>query len=403
MISVDNLVVRNKLVTSSQTGGTLHLLGTGSRQPAVEKALLVQGGATIAGVLTAGTLDVTANATVYGEVTADGGFGAVSTAAVTLNGLLTCDAVSTALFANEFYVAPGGSDVTGDGTVANPFATIGKAVLVGEEVRGTIILQPGTYVEDVVVQSCMTLVGKGDVVIRGDVRISISSAITPGTVALLSLRVEGQVTDRVFAPALAGDHVLVMTDCTVAYTGNGTAIAISGTAASTHYLTNCRIDATLAAEEVYMEALKCETGTATLTKCHFRMHTPTASAVEGAVVRLSCDARMDDCTVSLDVGTVTSFNAYLCQLLGVGKVYTVVGSTFNFTAEAPIGGTVYGAYVFVQANTTAYFVRNVFNLQDTTSGGAVYNNGSAYTLGNVALAGSVTGFTGNLATPLATI
>jgi hypothetical protein len=261
----------------------------------------------------------------------------------------------------------------------------------------------------VVLAACVALVGKGEAIIRGNVRISISSAVAPGTVSLLSLRVEGQVTDRVLPPAVAGDHVLVMSNCTVAHTGNGAAMAISGTAASTHYLTNCRIDTTVVAGlAADTDALTCETGTATLTKCQFGVRA-TAAGISTAVITLSSDARMDDCTVSLvavvtDLGALS--NVYLCKLLGAGKVCTIQGCMFNFTAEAPIGsigGPLYGASV--QSTTTAYFVRNVFNLQNTSTltGGAVLNGGTAYTHGNVALTGSLSGFVGTPATPLATI
>jgi hypothetical protein len=64
------------------------------------------------------------------------------------------------LGAQKLYVSTSGSDVTGDGTLANPFATIQKGVT--SAVSGdTVMVLPGTYVGVVNVTKSLTLMGSG--------------------------------------------------------------------------------------------------------------------------------------------------------------------------------------------------------------------------------------------------
>ena len=397
-VAVDNLIVQNRLQTSTQTGGTLTLEGTGSRQPAVEKALLVQGGGTIAGVLTVGTLDVTANATVYGLVTADGGFGAVHTAAVTLNGILTCAAVNTALFALQFYVAPGGSDVTGNGTITSPFSSVGAAVAAAEAdpdntAPRCIVLQPGTYTENVLIQSCLAVVGNGDVAIEGNVRIFIAPGATPpGIISLHGIRIEGRIRDSPLG-LVSGDHTLVLSGCTVNSRSTFAAAVLvnPGEAAVTCYITNCAL--TTVATGTYLVPALHVYGTRTsaiLTGSTFTVNT-TVATVKIDVLRLGCDVRMEGCTLAL-TANVDGLEATLCRVFSTGRALSVRDCTFTFTA---LDSSVSPAFLTAVSydETDAYFIRNLFS-SNGVGGQAVTNGatGTAYTQGNVSLPGSFTGF-----------
>jgi hypothetical protein len=59
-----------------------------------------------------------------------------------------------------YYVSTSGNDVTGDGTIATPFLTIGKGVTTASS-GDTVIALAGTYVEAVNVTKSLTLLGAG--------------------------------------------------------------------------------------------------------------------------------------------------------------------------------------------------------------------------------------------------
>ena len=58
-----------------------------------------------------------------------------------------------------FYVAPTGSDSAGDGTISSPFATISHAVARATS-GSTVIVEPGTYREMVLVTTKITLLSQ---------------------------------------------------------------------------------------------------------------------------------------------------------------------------------------------------------------------------------------------------
>ena len=64
---------------------------------------------------------------------------------------------------NEFHVSVSGNDTTGNGSVINPFATIGQAVTTaGTNIHSVIVVHPGTYVENVAVTAnSITITGTG--------------------------------------------------------------------------------------------------------------------------------------------------------------------------------------------------------------------------------------------------
>ena len=409
MASVDNVIVQNQLRTSSQSGGTLHLKGTGSRQPAVEKALVVQGGASFAGVVTVGTLDVGANATVYGEVIADGGFGNVTTPAVTLNGILTCPAVSTSVFAQQYFIAPGGSNVTGNGTVANPYATIGAGIAAAYAAELTsvcIVLTAGTYTEDVSIDSSIatdiTIVGSGpdQVTVQGNIAIAVSSESAlsvPGTVSFIGLAIAGKLWD--FSQLI--ERKLVVENCSVTSTALDNAgpsvLFLSGHL----WMSNSVVTCTGNGENPFNDsAMICLAIDATVKNSHFVFSVTDGTSEGVATSVILQNGSVSSCTFDLLLANDNLKEAYVCVFAGFeGPTDTVIlqDSFLNLTIESqdlPPNDSITGVYN--SAASASYFIRNTFNVKGTApSAPVVYNDnsfGSTYSQGNVALPGSLTGF-----------
>lgn len=420
MASIDNLIVQNRLRTSLQSGGTLHLKGTGSRQPAVEKALVVQGGGTFAGIVTVGTLDVGANATVYGEVTADGGFGDVTTSAVTLDGVLTCPAVSTPAFAQQYFVAPGGNNTTGNGTVANPFATVGAAIAAAYAAAGSsacIVLAAGTYTEDVSIDSSVatdiTIVGSGreEVLLQGNVAIgkgTPSSISVPGTVSILGLSIFGKIWDI----SELADNELVISNCNVT---DGGIVFYSYDGESNVYgtlrMTNCNVTCTENQNPFFVDAaLFCYSKHAILNNCQFTYVSTTIEEIyraQGATVS-ALTSIVNDCTFNLALANDFVHNGFSCFFndffYSPEATLTLKNCTVNLQITNVIGYLLFSISGVYTNAAYSYVIDNTFNVQRGIGGfPAVYNYGiSTYTQGNVALPGSLTGY-GNATTPLVTI
>jgi hypothetical protein len=418
MASVDNLIVQNQLRTSSQSGGTLHLKGTGSRQPAVEKALVVQGGASFAGVVTVGTLEVGANATVYGEVTADGGFGNVTTPAVALNGILTCPAVSTPAFAQQYFVAPAGSDVTGNGTVANPFATIGAgiaAAYAAEVASVCIVLAAGTYTEDVSIDSSIatdiTIVGSGreETKLNGNIAIGVSSELdlsVAGTVCIMGLGIVGKVWEVSFS----AERQLIIDSCNIESTNfnnsgptvlfqcsDSTFETLFGVLKMSHCLVNCTGNNQNIA--YYDTTFTCLAKELVLRNCNFTYECISETLISNpacANINIFTSCNANTCTFDLKLANDTpgqAFSLILQQFYySPTSVLLLENCTVNLFITNIIGYTsnIFGVYT----NTAySYFIKNTFNVQRGIAGiKAVFNFGSTYTQGNVALPGSSTGF-----------
>lgn len=112
----------------------------------------------------------------------------------------------TAGYVSFVCVATTGDDVTGDGTGANPFATVNRALAAahpGDEVR----IGGGTYIEDVLNDSvdALTIVGGFDVAggWRRDLR-GHPTVIRPVTASKAALTLSGVVSNRVDGLTLTG-------------------------------------------------------------------------------------------------------------------------------------------------------------------------------------------------------
>jgi len=415
MASVDNLIVQNQLRTSVQSGGTLHLKGTGSRQPAVEKALVVQGGASFAGVVTVGTLDVGANVTVYGEVTADGGFSDVTTTAVTLDGVLTCPAVSTPAFARQYFVAPGGNATTGNGTVANPFASIGAALAAAYAAADTsacIVLAAGTYTESVSIDSSLAtdiaIVGRGreEVTLYGNVVIDVGPGTgigVLGTVSIMGISIFGKLRDSIYFQQV--ERQLVVKDCNVTSTGLGPAVWFGHGNAGTLHMIGCNIYCTAPAGFVNV-ALFCVSLNCILTNCKLTFASIAELNLGSALVANigSASVSVTNCTFNLLLANNRVQQARCC-LCSPGNSLLFQECTLNVQIANDSGLPFLIDGIFVNLTDYSYFIKNTFNVQCVSGiGNAVLNNGAGayYSQGNVALPGSLTGYS-NPVTPLATI
>lgn len=115
-------------LTATQNGQALQAAGLNSAGPL--------GGVVTLPALTSGSYSVSANVS----------FAGVSTSGEVhpLSGTVTISAQTPAAPLNTLYVSPSGNDATGNGTFANPYATVAQALTVAP-VGATILVEPGTY------------------------------------------------------------------------------------------------------------------------------------------------------------------------------------------------------------------------------------------------------------------
>jgi hypothetical protein len=148
--------VQGELQTATQVGGGLTLQGADNPIP-----LVVNTGAAVKNIFATPLLECLGNLHVAGTLSASL-YDNVYAPSADVSGEVTCAALSTALFSSDFYVAPGGDDGSGNGSATNPFKTIQRALTQVEITVGngakTIHLAPGTYMEDLFINSCVSIV-----------------------------------------------------------------------------------------------------------------------------------------------------------------------------------------------------------------------------------------------------
>ncbi len=188
----------------------------------------------------------------------------------------------------EYFVATNGNDLTGDGSMEAPFATIQKAVDIAEAAVGAAVVyvSTGTYSENVLIE-------RGDIAIQGASESSegvngtivvglISVSINTGTsdlfgnqVILKGLFISGGISDT----TASVQHTLILEDCRIDTENlDSYAISVSGTVADQRtYLTNCRITQTATAATTNALVL-CNTGRLLVDMCNFTVRT-TSSCV----------------------------------------------------------------------------------------------------------------------------
>jgi hypothetical protein len=154
--------------------------------------------------------------------------GAVGTAGQVLvsNGteIIWQDPAGIAPFSYNFYVSNvSGNDGTGDGTIANPWKTIGAALDVAGTIPDTnqisIFLAAGTYTEQVDINRANTfLCGSATslstaTVINGQIIIDLTSSTLPFVIGGVS---SVQVTNIIYRNAVAKNQSFLITDCLIA-------------------------------------------------------------------------------------------------------------------------------------------------------------------------------------------
>jgi hypothetical protein len=202
---VNDLTVLNKLTSGNQIGGTLTLQGIGSRQPATEKALVVNTGAIFGGLVTIGSLAV-GDLEVLGNVTATH-FGPIVTDSITAENFVQCPRLSTSIFSRTYYVAISEVPIVGlgipNGSATNPFTSIQNAIIAGTAAfpgaNIQIVVAAGVYEEDVTISSYTTILAStrnpSDTIIIGNVLIDVvTHSSSPKVVTLEGLRVNGQIS-----------------------------------------------------------------------------------------------------------------------------------------------------------------------------------------------------------------
>ena len=274
----------------------------------------------------------------------------------------------------EFFVSNNGNDITGDGSVLNPYATIQKAITQAELISSAanicvINVASGNYVGDLTF-------AKGYVMLCGALSTQTANEITEitggititcaGAADLFNRQVIFQGFNitcgagKLCTDNSTTSHTVAFQDCKIFSVGrffNG----ISTGADARTYFTNCEISQTNVATtdstvRVNLGAVELErvdittdgaancleiSGTASLTRCGLCTFENT-NATGAAVVQIS--------TTSLAIMSIGN----------TSLTYT------NAAAKAP-GAAIAGIYINSGVNTTLILIGNVFNLAGTSS------------------------------------
>ena len=399
---VADLTVRNHLRASFQTGKLLTLTGIGSAAPELELGLIVDTGAEFSGQVTAGAVEVSGDATVLGLL-AGVEYGPMAATSLEVAGIITAVAAVTALFAYQYYVAPVGDDVYGNGTITDPFQTIGKAVATAEAADAAghvaaVILCAGTYTEDVLLQTGITLSSSSGAVIAGNVRISIAAGTRTDTVTLQGVTVHGSVVHGGVLEPTSAAHDLVMRECTISQVGD--VHALEATADAHVYATDCIFrTAVTGTAALGPQVLLDDETVYTFTGCAFDF---AADALEVGFTQvfLAGAGSVTACVFTLYVNTVdaSTIAASLLRLDTTG-LNTVSACTFSSAYDIVLNGPA-GDMVGVRVfdDTTLYLLGNTFNVSsagDNITGSAVANAGTVTTdAANVALFRTLGGISG---------
>ena len=396
---VTDLTVRNHLRSSFQTTQLLTLNGIGSTRPELEQALVVHTGAQFSGQVAAGAVEVSGDATVLGLLVG-AEYGPMAAASLDVTGIVSAAGAATDLFAYQYYVAPVGDDVHGNGTITDPYQTVAKAMAAAQAdpapVLKTIVLLAGTYTGNVLVQSCLSLTSSSGAVIVGNVRVDV---LTEGTVTLQGLTILGSVLDQASSAPIAA-HNLVLQDCTVHCTVASEEVLSVFTAAAVR-VNGCTIRAILAAPTEAPVLSFSTDVVVTLRDSWIYLAAP--SVAVGEKVMLLDQAgpgSMDGCVFTALIDSANVARLRKLVRLASGASHTVRGCSFNFTAGTVLdgpGGDL--AALYLGSGSTLYLLQNTFGVSSSggyISGEAVRNaGGTVYTQGNVPLAGSLTGIVGS--------
>jgi hypothetical protein len=385
---VTELTVRNVLQSSFQVGKSLYLDGYGSTRPDLEQALIVDTGAQFSGPVTVGAMEVTGDAniagllqtTLYGNIIAD---------SLDVAGLITAVGSSTNLFAPEFYVAPVGDDVYGNGSATNPFQTVAKAIASASEIaNSTIVLRSGTYPENVLIQSYVNIIGQS-ATIAGNVFVNTAS-IAGGNIALQGLTITGTV--NVTGTVAYG---VQFTSCNILLENiDRPAIEITGSANITAQVTDCMISSS-STGQLASSVLYVTTGTIFISNSQINVTAASIYTFFNAV-SIYAEGSMVSSEVSLSLDAISDPDTTI-SLLDIRATFTFTGCLF---ALRPVNSFVTYASscgIRITGSSTLTLLRNSFDVSNVgvTEGYAVDNSNPSpvvITQGNVSLPNTLTGF-----------
>jgi hypothetical protein len=249
---VRDLTVQGELQTATQVGGGLTLQGADNPIP-----LVVNTGAAVKNIFATPLLECLGNLHVAGTLSASL-YDNVYAPSADVSGEVTCAALSTALFSSDFYVAPGGDDGSGNGSATNPFKTIQRALTQVEVTFGggakTIHLAPGTYTEDLFINSCVSIV-----------------SLTPNAYACKETKITGDVVVAVLRGTDDVDTNILEFNG-VHFTGNFSVTVSAFPILCTYIITNCFFDFVANKE---MNIIPFPNSKVYITKCYITRSTPT--------------------------------------------------------------------------------------------------------------------------------
>ena len=350
---VTSLTVRNHLQSSFQVGKTLYLDGSGSTRPDLEQALIVDTGAQFSGPVLVGAMNVTGNAHIAGllETTL---YGKVSASSLHVAGIISAVAAATNLFAAEFYVAPIGDDLYGNGSATNPFQTIAKAVAVAsaEANASTIVLRTGTYAENVLLESYINIIAQS-ATITGSLNINID-ATAGGTIAVQGVSINGPVTVQGSVP-----YSIVFTGRNV-YLKNvdGPAMAILGGSSINTKISKCNINTSFAGQ-LSSPALIVSTGSVSIADTSIDVTAGTLLGIYNAV-SIAAEGSMLASAATLHSGSISDAGTALC-LLNISATFAVIGCVFAIEVLGLSVLVFSKCGVRISGNQTLTLLKNVFN------------------------------------------
>jgi len=378
---VTSLTVRNHLQSSFQVGGTLYLDGYGSARPDLEQALIVDTGAGFSGPVLVGAMDVTGDANIAGLLEATL-YGPIAAATLNVAGTITAVAAATDLFAAEFYVAPIGDDLYGNGSATNPFQTIAKAVaaaMADASASPTIVLRTGTYAENVLLQTYINIDALS-ATITGSVTIAIDSA-PGGTIAVRGVTINGPVNVQGSVP-----YSIAFTACNMYLEGvDGPALSIGGGSSITAGIDNCSINTTFAGQ-LSLPSLVVSTGNVTILNSNINVTADTVSSIYNAV-SIAAGGSMHASAVRLYSGSITDPSTTLC-LVNISATFTITACMFatqvlglSIPILSSCGIRVTGSHTLtamknIFANNTAKLLPPTYAVDNSDPGSTVITQGN---------------------------
>ena len=373
---VNNLSVLGNLQSTTAVGGGLTVSGGSEPVP-----LTVLTGAAVQGVLTTPLLECLGNLHTAGTLIASI-TDVVLAPSMAVTGPVTCDALSTYPFSADLYVAPGGNDGSGNGTVGNPFQTIPRALTQVEVTLGTgpktIHLAPGTYTEDIVINSCVSIVSRTpdcDACAGTTIAGSVIVAVVRGTADVDTniVRFKGVRVTRAMSITLAAFEIpctFALQHCLFQFTELADTFRAVPAPGSKLLITDCHFVSTEGAINATQAFIACDWVEIEDTRFEVSLDTNESTAINGmAVVYVpgapSVIKSFARVAVHLHFGVVTYYASTTLACLYAAAVAHLQECTFQFTYDEVVGGDAFPYVAGIITDVVDYLSlsKNTFNLQ----------------------------------------